>query len=101
MFTHAVVDELLVISYIGFVAASWGGAMVAFGVLCYTMQLYMEFSGCMDIIIGSGEIFGIKLPENFNQPFMARDASEFWRRWHITLGTFFKDYIFIVSYILF
>lgn len=73
---------------------TWGGAMVAFGVLCYTMQLYMEFSGCMDIIIGSGEIFGIKLPENFNQPFMARDASEFWRRWHITLGTFFKDYIF-------
>lgn len=70
------------------------GAVIAFGVVCYTVQLYMEFSGCMDIIIGSGEIFGIKLPENFRQPFAAKDASEFWRRWHITLGTFFKDYIF-------
>lgn len=70
------------------------GAVVAFGVICYTIQLYMEFSGCMDVIIGSGEIFGVKLPENFRQPFAAKDASEFWRRWHITLGTFFKDYVF-------
>lgn len=74
--------------------ANLDGAVIAFGVVCYTTQLYMEFSGCMDIIIGSGEIFGIKLPENFRQPFAAKDASEFWRRWHITLGTFFKDYIF-------
>lgn len=70
------------------------GAIIAFGVICYTTQLYMEFSGCMDIIIGSGEVLGVKLPENFRQPFAAKDASEFWRRWHITLGTFFKDYIF-------
>lgn len=70
------------------------GSIAAFGVVCYTLQLYMEFSGCMDIIIGSGEIFGIKLPENFRQPFAAKNASEFWRRWHITLGSFFKDYIF-------
>lgn len=70
------------------------GSIIALGVVCYTVQLYMEFSGCMDIIIGSGEIFGITLPENFRQPFAAKDASEFWRRWHITLGTFFKDYIF-------
>lgn len=70
------------------------GSVIAFGVVCYTVQLYMEFSGCMDIIIASGEIFGVKLPENFRQPFAAKDASEFWRRWHITLGTFFKDYIF-------
>ena len=54
----------------------------------------MEFSGGMDIIIGSGQIFGINLPENFRQPFASKNASEFWRRWHITLGTFFKDYIF-------
>lgn len=70
------------------------GSIIAFGVVCYTAQLYMEFSGCMDIIIGSGEIFGVTLPENFRQPFAAKDASEFWRRWHITLGAFFKDYIF-------
>lgn len=70
------------------------GSVVALGVVCYTVQLYMEFSGCMDIIIGSGEILGVTLPENFRQPFAAKNASEFWRRWHITLGTFFKDYIF-------
>lgn len=70
------------------------GSIIAFGVICYTAQLYLEFSGCMDIIIGSGEVFGVKLPENFRQPFAAKTASEFWRRWHITLGSFFKDYIF-------
>lgn len=70
------------------------GSVTLFGILCYTCQLYMEFSGCMDIIIGSGEVFGIKLPENFKQPFLAKDASDFWHRWHITLGTWFKDYIF-------
>ena len=74
--------------------SSMGGIFVIFGALMYTCQLYMEFSGCMDIIIGSGEIFGITLPENFRQPFLAKNASEFWRRWHITLGTWFKDYIF-------
>ena len=71
-----------------------GGFYVIIGAVLYTCQLYMEFSGCMDIIIGTGEIFGINLPENFRQPFLAKNASEFWRRWHITLGTWFKDYIF-------
>lgn len=70
------------------------GSIILFGAVVYTCQLYMEFSGAMDIIMGSGEIFGINLPENFRQPFFARTAGDFWRRWHITLGTFFKDYIF-------
>lgn len=72
----------------------YDGSVVAFGAVCFTIQLYMEFSGCMDIIMGSGQIFGVKLPENFRQPFFAKDASDFWHRWHITLGTWFKDYIF-------
>ncbi|HIY30699.1 MAG TPA: MBOAT family protein [Candidatus Mediterraneibacter avicola] len=73
---------------------SYSGAIVAVSAVAYTVQLYMEFSGCMDIIIGSGETFGIRLPENFRQPFCARNAAEFWRRWHITLGVWFKTYIF-------
>lgn len=72
----------------------YDGSIILFGAICFTIQLYMEFSGCMDIIMGSGQIFGVKLPENFRQPFFAKDASDFWHRWHITLGTWFKDYIF-------
>ncbi len=70
------------------------GSIILFGVIAYVANLYNEFSGCMDICIGSAEIFGISLPENFRQPFRAKTAGEFWRRWHITLGAFFKDYIF-------
>ena len=73
---------------------SYSGVMVVFAAVAYTVQLYMEFSGCMDIIIGSGQLFGVTLPENFRQPFCAQSAAEFWRRWHITLGTWFKTYIF-------
>lgn len=73
---------------------NYDGSAICLAMLCYTMQLYMEFSGCMDIVMGSGEIFGVKLPENFRQPFFAKNAGDFWHRWHITLGTWLKDYIF-------
>lgn len=72
----------------------YGGAVIAAGAVLYTFQLYMDFSGCIDITIGTGEIFGTKIPENFRQPFFSRTASEFWRRWHITLGAWLKDYVF-------
>lgn len=70
------------------------GVMIAVGAVSYTVQLYMEFSGSMDMILGSGQMFGITLPENFRQPFSSRNAAEFWRRWHMTLGVWFKTYIF-------
>ena len=54
----------------------------------------MDFAGTMDIVIGSAEIFGVKLPENFKQPFFSKNISEFWSRWHITLGAFLRDYVF-------
>lgn len=73
---------------------SYSGVTVLAAAVAYTIQLYMEFSGCMDIVAGSGMLFGIRLPENFCQPFCARSAAEFWRRWHITLGVWFKTYIF-------
>lgn len=72
----------------------YSGVTVIFAAVCYTIQLYMDFSGCIDIAIGTGEIFGVTIPENFRRPFFSKTASEFWRRWHITLGTWFKDYVF-------
>lgn len=73
---------------------NYPGGMIAFAAVCYTIQLYMDFSGSMDAVIGSAQIFGIKMPENFERPFFSRSISEFWRRWHITLGLWFRDYIF-------
>ncbi|MBR3152391.1 MAG: MBOAT family protein [Clostridia bacterium] len=70
------------------------GGMIAAAMVLYTLQLYMDFSGTMDIAIGVGEMFGVKIPENFKQPFFSRTVSEFWTRWHITLGAFFRDYIY-------
>lgn len=62
-------------------------------ILLYPMQMYCDFSGCMDIVLGVSELFGIKLTENFNNPFFALTSREFWQRWHITLGTWAKDYV--------
>ena len=70
-----------------------GFEVVAAAVL-FTVMEYMDFSGSIDMVLGCGRIFGIGLPENFRQPFFARNASEFWRRWHISLGVWFKTYIF-------
>ena len=74
--------------------SKYDGGIVAIGMIFYTIQLYMDFSGVMDIVIGTAEIFGIKMPENFKQPFFSKTISEFWTRWHITLGTWFRDYIY-------
>lgn len=73
---------------------NYQGIVVATAAAAYTIQLYMEFSGCMDIVIGSGTLFGVTLPENFRQPFFAVNAADFWRRWHMTLGTWFRTYVF-------
>lgn len=62
--------------------------------LCYSFQIYMDFSGTMDIVLGIAEVFGVTLPENFKRPFFSRTISEFWTRWHITLGKWFSDYVF-------
>ena len=61
----------------------------------YALQIYFDFSGYSDMAIGLGHIFGFSFPENFNYPYISRSITEFWRRWHMTLGNFFKDYVYI------
>lgn len=69
------------------------GIYLIVGVIFYAIQIYADFSGCIDIVIGVSKMYGVTLPENFNSPFFSRTLSEFWRRWHITLGLWAKDYI--------
>ena len=69
------------------------GCYIVVAVVLFAFQLYCDFSGCMDIVCGASECFGIYLPENFKSPFLSESVSEFWRRWHITMGNWFKDYL--------
>lgn len=73
---------------------SYDGTVIAVAAVLYTLQLYCDFSGTMDVALGMSRIFDISLPENFRQPFFSRTASGFWQRWHITLGTWLRDYIY-------
>ena len=65
------------------------------GILAYTFQIYFDFSGYSDMAIGLGKMMGFKFPENFNNPYVSQSITEFWRRWHITLGAFMRDYLYI------
>jgi len=65
------------------------------GIVCYTLQLYFDFSGYSDMAIGLGRMFGFQFPENFNYPYISCSIKEFWRRWHISLSTWFRDYLYI------
>jgi alginate O-acetyltransferase complex protein AlgI len=65
------------------------------GILCYTFQIYFDFAGYSDMAIGIGRMLGFRIPENFNQPYLAQNFREFWRRWHITLSDWFKEYLYI------
>ncbi|MDO5382424.1 MAG: MBOAT family O-acyltransferase [Eubacteriales bacterium] len=70
------------------------GAYAFVGMILYAIDLYADFTGGIDITIGVAEMFGIKLPENFKRPFFSKNIAEYWRRWHITLCAWFKDYLF-------
>ncbi len=78
----------------GFTSQSTLG--VWYGILAYALQIYFDFSGYSDMAIGIARIFGFHLNENFKYPFICKDITEFWQRWHISLGTFFRDYLLYV-----
>ena len=65
------------------------------GVLAYTIQLYFDFSGYSDMAIGLGKMMGFKFVENFNKPYISQSITEFWRRWHISLSNWLRDYLYI------
>ncbi len=69
--------------------------MAWIGAIAYTFQIYYDFSGYSDMAIGLGKMFGFHFEENFNYPYISRSTSEFWRRWHISLGRWFRDYVYI------
>ena len=72
----------------------YGGIYLWFATICFAFQLYTNFSGSMDIVLGMSQTFGLKMPENFETPYFSKNISEYWRRWHMTLGVWMKEYIF-------
>lgn len=88
MFKKLIVADrvFMVVQTVSADAQAYSGAACLLFMLGYTLQLYADFSGFMDTTLGASELFGVKLPENFRQPFFAKSAQEFWQRWYITLG---------------
>ena len=100
-FTAGLAKKVLLANGAGALFAQFGsrgtdsaiGAWLA--LLGFTFQIYFDFSGYSDMAIGIGRIFGFRFPENFNYPYVARSVTDFWRRWHITLSSFFREYVYI------
>ncbi|MBQ1264496.1 MAG: MBOAT family protein [Oscillospiraceae bacterium] len=74
---------------------SLSAGMAWMGAVCYAWQIYFDFAGYTDMAIGVGQMFGMRLSENFNDPYMAQSVTDFWRRWHMTLSRWFRDYVYI------
>ena len=85
-----VADEVFAMDY-----ATMSSGTAWIGILAYTFQIYFDFSGSSDMAIGIGRMLGFRFSENFNVPYISQSISEFWRRWHITLGGFMKEYLYI------
>lgn len=101
-FTAGLAKKVLIANQCGLLwdeIYSYGGnvpALMAWlGALAFTLQIYYDFSGYSDMAIGLGKIFGFKFPENFRYPYESKSITEFWRRWHMTLGTWFREYLYI------
>ena len=95
-FKKMVIADRLLTAVTGIIDAPdvYGGIFVFIGMLLYAVELYADFTGGIDITIGIAEMFGIKVKENFDRPYLSKNIEEYWRRWHITMGTWFRDYIF-------
>ena len=101
-FVYGLAKKVLIANYLAQIAdntfdyMSQMSVMMAWlGSICYTLQIYFDFSGYSDMAIGIGRIFGFHFGENFNYPYISQSVTEFWRRWHISLSTWFRDYVYI------
>ncbi|MGN1418900.1 MAG: MBOAT family O-acyltransferase [Acutalibacteraceae bacterium] len=102
-FIRGLGKKVVFANYIGAVFTEISGKDIAslsavtawFGIICFTMQIYFDFSGYSDMAIGLGKMFGFDLVQNFNLPYQSKSITEFWRRWHISLGAWFRDYVYI------
>lgn len=101
-FAHGLLKKVIVADSVAVIAnsmyASPGGLSASdawLGMVAYSMQIYFDFSGYSDMAIGLGAMFGFSFPENFLRPYSAISVTDFWRRWHITLSTWFRDYVYI------
>ena len=102
-FAHGLLKKVLIADSVSGIANAAFGlpqgeltfATAWLGALAYAIQIYFDFSGYSDMAIGLGAMFGIRIPENFNHPYSSRSITEFWRRWHISLSTWFRDYLYI------
>ena len=93
---YVIVDRFAVISDAVFQSYdSFGTVILCLGAVCYTLQIYCDFISYSLIALGLGKMLGIEVTENFNAPYFARSVQEFWRRWHISLSTWFRDYVYI------
>ncbi len=93
--------KLLIANQVGIIAdAAFGESNINFafawlGIIAYTLQIYFDFSAYSDMAIGLGKVFGFHFPQNFNYPYISQSVTEFWRRWHISLSVWFRDYLYI------
>jgi alginate O-acetyltransferase complex protein AlgI len=102
-FVTGLAKKVLIANYAGSLAVTYLDGNLSnqstpylwFGLLCFTFQIYFDFSGYSDMAIGLGRVFGFHFPENFNHPYISQSITDFWRRWHMTLGSFFRDYVYI------
>ncbi len=98
-FTLGLAKKVLIANNVAAVAVyiyssnSAGSAAYWLAAICYTLQIYFDFSGYSDMAIGLGRIFGFHFLENFNYPYISKSVTEFWRRWHISLSSWFRDYV--------
>jgi len=102
-FIIGLAKKLIIANNMGYVAdlvfTNWATENTAFvawlGIICYTFQIFFDFSGYSDMAIGLGRMFGFEFLENFNYPYISKTITEFWRRWHISLSSWFRDYVYI------